>query len=1119
MKLGAWNVRGLKGRLTKDGVVDLLKQHRVSLFGVFETKLSIPNLNLFFNNRLGSWNFAHNFDIADNGRMVVLWDSNKVDCVVLGIEPQCIHCRVVCKVSQQAFLCTFIYGFYSPAKRKPIWDFLKQVGQTCITPWVVLGDFNVVKSITERIGGVTPNIYQMKDFEDCCSYLGLEDSPASGEFYTWTNNSVKAKLDRVLINGAWHANDLVCHTTFHKMRSYTDHCPSIVEIFERQNGRSKPFKFFAMWLKHPKFETILKDGWAEFYRGTKQYILSSKLKGLKHPLKKLNKEEFAHISERANWASTEFQEALGNLNVITASEEEKANVNRLRLKANFLLDAEKHFFAQKLKIKHLISADKGSSYFHSLVKKNNQRHSISSVLDNAGNLTTSMDSVGLVFVDFFKDLFGKTRDRTPAVYNHLSRGNLISLEDTEILMRPVTAMDIRSAVFDIGDEKAPGPDGFSASFFKANWEIVGQLVTEAILEFFRTGKILKQWNHTCIALIPKKAMAQSAADFRPIACCNVLYKVITKILADRLALVLPRIIDQAQGAFVGGRNMSENIFLAQELIRGYGDKKSSARCMVMVDLRKAYDTIDWDFLREVLLGLGFPSIFVEWIMECVTNASFSISINGSMTGHFKGARGLRQGDPMSPMLFNICIEYFSRLLADRAINTGFKYHPKCEKLKITHLAFADDLMLFSKGDETSVQMLMDALRDFESTSGLAVNISKSNIFAVGVKDNAINLSGLQPGSLPVRYLGIPLDSQRLKVAHFESLYKAISTKIDCWRGHTLSKAGRLELIRAVIQGIVSFWMQNFALPTTVRDHVTRLCRKFLWGNDSSPVAWDDLCLPKKEGGLGLHHLPCWNSAFLARIMWNIHLKRDSLWVKWVHAIYLKGSNFWNWVPGKRDSALIKNITKTRDILIHKFGGIEPCTAMLSLWAPNNYLQTGKVYEALRPKKTPCHFMSFVWKSYIPPKLSFMAWLALRGRLATKDRLSYLDIPKACPLCDKEHESTNHLFFACEFSTSVWDKIRQRGGYSWRTLAIRSTIRRFRKDYRGSRYQSKFLALALIATVYHIWKARNAANFDTIRPDVARTVCMIERDVFRVLYQLYPIQDDGPSMVDAGHAAS
>lgn len=1119
MKVGAWNVRGLKGRLTMDGVVDLLKQHQVSLFGIFESKLSIPNLNLFFNYRLRNWNFAHNFDLVDNGRMVVLWDPCKVDCVVLAVEPQCIHCQVTCKVSQKAFVCTFIYGFYSPAKRKPIWDFLKHIGQTCTLPWAVLGDFNVVKSITERIGGVTPSIYQMKDFDECCSYLGLDDSPATGEFYTWTNNSVKAKLDRVLINDVWQANDLVCHTTFHKMRSFSDHCPSIVEIFERQNGGTKPFKFFSMWLKHPKFEAILKDCWAVYHRGTKQFILSSKLKALKKPLKTLNKEEFGHISERADRASIEFQEALGNLNVITASDEEKAYVNTLRLKANFLLDAEKQFFAQKLKIKHLISADKGSKYFHSLVKKNNQRHSITSVLDITGNSTTSMDSVGTVFVNFFKDLFGKTRDRIPAVYNHLTRGNLISPEDIEILLRPVTPMDIRTAVFNIGDEKSPGPDGFSASFFKANWEVVGQLVTEAILEFFRTGKILKQWNHTCIALIPKKPMAQSAADFRPIACCNVSYKIITKILADRLALVLPRIIDQAQGAFVGGRIMSENIFLAQELIRGYGDKKSSARCMVMVDLRKAYDTIDWDFLREVLLGLGFPTVFVGWILECVSTTSFSISINGTITGLFKGKRGLRQGDPMSPLLFNVCLEYFSRLLTDRTMNTGFKYHPKCEKLRITHLAFADDLMLFSRGDETSVQVLMDALRDFENTSGLAVNIAKSNIFAVGVRDSAVACSGLQPGSLPVRYLGIPLDSQRLKVAHFESLYKAISTKIDCWKGHTLSKAGRLELIRAVIQGIVSFWMQNFALPTVVKDHIISLCRKFLWGNNASPVAWDDLCLPKKEGGLGLHHLPSWNSAFFARIMWNIHSKRDSLWVRWVHAIYLKGNNFWTWDPGKRDSALIKNITKARDILIHKFGGIVPCLNTLALWAPNDALQTGKVYEALRPKKDLCHFTSFVWKSYIPPKHSFIAWLALRGRLATKDRLSYLDISKVCPLCDKEPESASHLFFACDFAASVWDNIRQHGGFNWKTLAIRSTIRRFRKDYRGSRYQSKFLALALIVSIYHIWKARNSANFDTIRPDVARTVCMIERDMYRVLHRLYPVQDDGPSMVDAGHAAS
>ncbi|CAH9079933.1 unnamed protein product, partial [Cuscuta epithymum] len=214
---------------------------------------------------------------------------------------------------------------------------------------------------------------------------------------------------------------------------------------------------------------------------------------------------------------------------------------------------------------------------------------------------------------------------------------------------------------------------------------------------------------------------------------NVLYKIITKILAARIVPTLPGLINEAQGAFVDGRLMFDNIFLAQELVRGYNRKRISPRCMIMVDLRKAYDTISWDFLRNVLLGLGFPATFVGWIMECVSTASFSVSLNGSLYGFFKGKRGIRQGDPMSPLLFVLCLEYFSRLLTMRTKQGSFNFHPQCSSLGITHLAYADDLMLFSRGDTFSIRILVDALKEFGDVSGLRVNHDKSNIFVGGVR--------------------------------------------------------------------------------------------------------------------------------------------------------------------------------------------------------------------------------------------------------------------------------------------------------------------------------------------------------------------------------------------------
>ncbi|KAL0307204.1 UNVERIFIED_CONTAM: putative mitochondrial protein [Sesamum radiatum] len=266
----------------------------------------------------------------------------------------------------------------------------------------------------------------------------------------------------------------------------------------------------------------------------------------------------------------------------------------------------------------------------------------------------------------------------------------------------------------------------------------GRSICTAVLDFFRSGRLLRQLNHSIIALVPKSDHCPTVADYRPISCCNVIYKAITKIIADRLATALEHLTDRCQTAFIGGRSITDNIFLAQEIVRQYTRKRISPRCTINVDLRKAFDSVSWTFLSQ----------------------SCTVALNGSLHGFFAGKKGLRQGDPMSPGLFLLCMEYFSRLIKRKTTDSDFNFHPKCEKLKITHLLFADDLMMFSRGDLPSVHILMECLQEFRDVSGLAVNTSKSSIFTAGIENNILcdilARTEFTRGEMPVRYLGIPL---------------------------------------------------------------------------------------------------------------------------------------------------------------------------------------------------------------------------------------------------------------------------------------------------------------------------------------------------------------------------
>jgi len=214
----------------------------------------------------------------------------------------------------------------------------------------------------------------------------------------------------------------------------------------------------------------------------------------------------------------------------------------------------------------------------------------------------------------------------------------------------------------------------------------------------------------------------------------VVYKVIFTILYARLVVALADIISPLQNAFLGGRVMANNIHIIQELLRLYERKRVSPRCLMKVDLKKAFDSVQWPFLQQLLLSYGFPNWFVHLIMLCVETISFSIVVNGNIYGFFQGKNEVRQGDPLSPYLFISCMEYLSRMFKIASMNSYFRFHPKCRPLGINHLTFADDIILLSRGDRQSVAYLYQQLISFRNISGLTINREKSSIYFGGVEE-------------------------------------------------------------------------------------------------------------------------------------------------------------------------------------------------------------------------------------------------------------------------------------------------------------------------------------------------------------------------------------------------
>ncbi|GJU23245.1 RNA-directed DNA polymerase, eukaryota, reverse transcriptase zinc-binding domain protein [Tanacetum coccineum] len=823
----------------------------------------------------------------------------------------------------------------------------------------------------------------------------------------------------------------------------SDHTPALLTINEITSKKPKPFRFMNFLADKPEFLGIVKDNWNAPVDGFAMFVLAKRLKMMKRHMRKLNRK---------------------NGNVF-------ANVKKLReemLKAQVELD--KSLYSAELRERELLCSN---SYKSALL---DEERIIEIISDEDGESFTGVD-VADKFVEHFQKIFGVEGETYPVDDPTQLFSKKISQEDALEMVKPISNEEIKSAIFDIEDNKAPGPDGFTSKFFKASWGIVGGDVCRAIKEFFSSGKMLGELNTTIISLVPKSKNPGKAADYRPIACCGVVYKCISKVITNRIKIVLNKLVDPNQGAFIEGRQISDNILLIQELMNGYTWKNKIRRCAFKVDIQKAYDTVSWDFLKMSLDFFGFPSKMVNWIMVCLSTASFSINVNGSSHGFFKAKRGLRQGDP------------------------------GCKEMGITHLCFADDLMLLCHADKISASILIRAFDEFSLTSGLYPSMTKSTVYFGNVpndvKCSILMFMPFNEGNLPAKYLGVPLVSRKLHKDDCKFLVECVVKRITDWRNRCLSYAGRLQLISSILSSLQVFWASIFVIPKNVCESIDKLFKNFLWsGNDKNSsiasVAWKDICMPKCQGGLGLKSLQTWNQALMTKHLWNILDNKNSIWVRWVNMYWLKGHSIWSCVSNKQISWCWKEVLSLRDNIRQyvktKIGDGKTCNVWFDVWhekwplsrdinkdtittahlslsskvrdmvsgsvwrwpkewdgryeevlnvqVPTFYenatdkviwvnrkgkektVSVNEVWKGIRNNYPKVIWYKHVWFTQCIPRHSFILWMAVRGILKTQDKLSkWLNVlDMLCPFCKGCKDSHIHLFFDCPFSKRLWEEV-------------------------------------------------------------------------------------------------
>ncbi|XP_050211808.1 uncharacterized protein LOC126661967 [Mercurialis annua] len=682
---------------------------------------------------------------------------------------------------------------------------------------------------------------------------------------------------------------LNCSSFSNSMKDFTDfiNSSSLLEVPLQvlSDWGPKPFKSINAWWNYSHFYSLVDSSWAIISENTAKGSLVAKLKELRSVIRIWNKTHFGDLNTKLG----DVQKSINDMDSTADSwplvDLELTQLSSLHVEFDKVSKQLDSLCLQKSRLNWNQFGERNTKYYHSVASIRSRSNLISEITVN-NVLYSDPNDIKFQVFSFYKNLF-KQKQLMPKF--SLSDLPIVSLSDEQAvnLFSPFLESEIFSALSSFDDNKSPRPDEFNFFFYKRAWKILKEDILKIFSVFYSSGYFPVGLNTAFLVLLPMFKEASDIADFCPISLVNGIRKWVSKVLSERLPPILPSIISECQYGFVNGRNIHDCHMIASKIIHVIHSRREKA-LMIKLDFKKTFDLVSWIFIISMLKCMNFDGTWINRISSLFSSSQLSVLVNGSPSDNFFMEKGVRQGDPISPLLFVIAIEDLRAIFSEatsRGLIDGIQIEGCINQVSL--LQFADDTLVFIPYDLEKLMNLRRILHCFELISGLEINFQKSSITGINIDDYSLSLAAdilsCKMQDFSITYLGLPLSIKKLNMKQWDPVIHNFSTQLSSWRGSLLSSAGRLILIKLVLSSLPVYYMCSLFAPASVINCLEKYMRKFLWngtieGRYFSKVAWRNVCSPFVDDGLNTIPLRMKNRCLLFKWIWKIMTApRNSMW--------------------------------------------------------------------------------------------------------------------------------------------------------------------------------------------------------------------------------------------------